>query len=175
MRTGDAVVIEDDRVLITGRLDADEINVGGNKVSAGVVRSVLQTHPRVAWAHVRGRKSPLVGNLVVAELTPGPPATVVLISGASRGLGLAMVTYLLAHDVKVAAFTARCAAGQAIQASSWEVLNSTGTLPRVIPQTGSCSTDSSHSSNDVTPPWNHQELWLSSDRKSASDWYLYSS
>lgn len=68
VRTGDAVVVEDGRVLITGRLNSDEINVGGAKVSAGVVRAVLQSHPAVAWAHVRGRKSPVVGNLVVAEV-----------------------------------------------------------------------------------------------------------
>lgn len=76
VRTGDAVVVEDDRVLITGRLNADEINVGGAKVSAGVVRSVLQAHPEVAWAHVRGRKAPLVGTIVVAD--------VVLTSGATE-------------------------------------------------------------------------------------------
>jgi acyl-coenzyme A synthetase/AMP-(fatty) acid ligase len=37
---------------------------------------VLTSHPDVAWAHVRGRKSPLVGNLVVAEvvLTSGETA-----------------------------------------------------------------------------------------------------
>jgi acyl-coenzyme A synthetase/AMP-(fatty) acid ligase len=75
VRTGDAVVIEDGRVLITGRTSADEINVGGSKVSAGVVRSVLQSHPDVVWAHVRGRKAPLVGTMVVAE--------VVLLSGAT--------------------------------------------------------------------------------------------
>ena len=68
VRTGDAVVIEDGRVLITGRTSADEINVGGAKVSAGVVRSVLQSHPDVVWAHVRGRKAPLVGTMVVAEV-----------------------------------------------------------------------------------------------------------
>ncbi|MCT2587186.1 AMP-binding protein [Actinophytocola sp. S1-96] len=68
VRTGDAVVIEDGRVLITGRLDSDEINVGGAKVSAGVVRDVLHSHPKVAWAHVRGRRSPLVGSLVVADV-----------------------------------------------------------------------------------------------------------
>lgn len=33
-----------------------------------------------------------------------PPSSVVLVSGASRGLGLAMVTDLLEHGVKVAAF-----------------------------------------------------------------------
>nr|WP_278257479.1 hypothetical protein [Nocardioides convexus] len=76
IRTGDAVVVEGDRVLITGRLNADEINVGGAKVSAGVVRSVLQAHPDVAWAHVRGRKAPLVGTIVVAD--------VVLTSGATE-------------------------------------------------------------------------------------------
>lgn len=66
--TGDAVVIEDGRVVITGRLNSDEINVGGAKVSAGVVRSVLQSHPDIAWASVRGRKSALVGSLVVADV-----------------------------------------------------------------------------------------------------------
>jgi acyl-coenzyme A synthetase/AMP-(fatty) acid ligase len=68
VRTGDAVVIEDGRVLITGRTSADEINDGGAKVSAGVVRSVLQSHPDVVWAHVRGRKAPLVGTMVVADV-----------------------------------------------------------------------------------------------------------
>lgn len=80
VRTGDAVVVEDGRVLITGRVDRDEINVGGSKVSAGVVRGVLQAHPDVAWAHVRGRKSPLVGSLVVAE--------VVLTSGSTTDDGI---------------------------------------------------------------------------------------
>ncbi len=70
--TGDAVVVEDGRVVITGRLNSDEINVGGSKVSAGVVRSVLLSHPDVAWAAVRGRKSALVGSLVVAEVVLRP-------------------------------------------------------------------------------------------------------
>ncbi|RZI85311.1 MAG: long-chain fatty acid--CoA ligase [Microbacterium sp.] len=75
--TGDAVTIEDGRVVITGRVSSDEINVGGAKVSAGVVRAVLQQHPDVAWAQVRGRKSPMVGNLVVADLVlvPGVEGT----------------------------------------------------------------------------------------------------
>ncbi|MCT2587185.1 SDR family NAD(P)-dependent oxidoreductase [Actinophytocola gossypii] len=38
------------------------------------------------------------------ELTPVPPATVALVSGASRGLGLAMVADLLERGVRVAAF-----------------------------------------------------------------------
>lgn len=76
VRTGDAVVVEDGRVYITGRVDKDEINVGGAKVSAGVVRNVLQDHPAVAWAHVRGRKAPLVGTMVVADVVLSGEATV---------------------------------------------------------------------------------------------------
>jgi acyl-CoA synthetase (AMP-forming)/AMP-acid ligase II len=72
VRTGDRAVIADGRVLITGRLDSDEINVGGAKVSAGIVRDVLQSHPDVAWANVRGRKAPMVGTIVVADVVLRP-------------------------------------------------------------------------------------------------------
>ena len=74
VRTGDAVRIEDGRVLVTGRLDRDELNVGGSKVSAGAVRDLLQSHPAIAWAAVRGRKAPLVGTMVVADVVAGPDA-----------------------------------------------------------------------------------------------------
>jgi acyl-coenzyme A synthetase/AMP-(fatty) acid ligase len=76
VRTGDAARIEDGRVLVTGRLDRDELNVGGSKVSAGAVRDLLQSHPEVAWAAVRGRKAPLVGTMVVAEVVAGQGAGV---------------------------------------------------------------------------------------------------
>jgi acyl-coenzyme A synthetase/AMP-(fatty) acid ligase len=66
--TGDRVEYDGERVLITGRLDTDEINVGGSKVSAGVVRGVLMAHPSVAWARVFARKAPLVGRMVAAEV-----------------------------------------------------------------------------------------------------------
>ncbi|GAB3844890.1 hypothetical protein GCM10029963_22370 [Micromonospora andamanensis] len=75
VRTGDRAQLVDDRVLITGRLDADEINVGGSKVSAGVVRDVLTAHPQVAWARVTGRRAPLLGHMVVAEVVPTGSAT----------------------------------------------------------------------------------------------------
>ena len=68
VRTGDRVVVDAGRVQITGRLDHDEINVGGAKVSAGVVRNVLQAHPSVSWAKVSGRKAPVVGRVVVADV-----------------------------------------------------------------------------------------------------------
>ncbi|WP_309232301.1 AMP-binding enzyme [Micromonospora tarensis] len=64
--------VSDDRVLITGRLDSDEINVGGSKVSAGVVRGVLAGHPAVAWARVTGRRAPVLGRMVVAEVVLAP-------------------------------------------------------------------------------------------------------
>ncbi|MFE6648137.1 AMP-binding protein [Nocardioides sp. NPDC057772] len=76
VRTGDAARIEDGRVLVTGRLDRDELNVGGSKVSAGSVRDLLQSHPDIAWASVRGRKAPLVGTMVVADVVAGPGSTV---------------------------------------------------------------------------------------------------
>ncbi|MFC0509139.1 AMP-binding protein [Micromonospora costi] len=72
VRTGDRVQVVDDRVLITGRLDSDEINVGGSKVSAGLVRDVLTAHPGVAWARVTGRRAPVLGRMVVAEVVPHP-------------------------------------------------------------------------------------------------------
>lgn len=68
LRTGDAAVVQGGRVLLVGRIDSDEINVGGAKVSASAVREVLLAHPDVAWAHVRGRKAPLVGTMVVARV-----------------------------------------------------------------------------------------------------------
>jgi acyl-CoA synthetase (AMP-forming)/AMP-acid ligase II len=72
VHTGDRVEFVDDRVLITGRLDTDEINVGGSKVSAGLVRNVLMDHPTVAWARVFARKAPLVGRMVAAEVVAVP-------------------------------------------------------------------------------------------------------
>lgn len=68
LRTGDRVEIVDERVLITGRIAQDEINVGGAKASAGQVRNVLQAHPDIAWASVKGRKAPIVGSMVTAQV-----------------------------------------------------------------------------------------------------------
>jgi acyl-CoA synthetase (AMP-forming)/AMP-acid ligase II len=68
VRTGDRVEIADGRVLITGRLDGDEINVGGTKVSAGMVRNVLLGHDRIQWVRVTGRRAPLVGRIVTADI-----------------------------------------------------------------------------------------------------------
>jgi acyl-coenzyme A synthetase/AMP-(fatty) acid ligase len=74
VRTGDRVEIVDGRVHIVGRLNSDEINVGGSKISAGLVRHALTAHPQVAWARVTSRKAPIVGRMVVAEVVLGPTA-----------------------------------------------------------------------------------------------------
>jgi acyl-CoA synthetase (AMP-forming)/AMP-acid ligase II len=75
LRTGDRVEVVDDRVLITGRAGSDEINVGGAKASAGTVRNVLLDHPAVSWAAVKGRKAPIVGTIVTAEVVTTEPVS----------------------------------------------------------------------------------------------------
>ncbi|MGD7705824.1 AMP-binding protein [Microlunatus sp. Y2014] len=72
LRTGDRVEVVDGRVLIVGRIASDEINVGGSKASAAEVRDVLLQHPWVRWAAVRGRKAPMVGTIVVADVVLDP-------------------------------------------------------------------------------------------------------
>ncbi|MEA5153649.1 AMP-binding protein [Raineyella sp.] len=74
LHTGDRVEIRAGRVLIVGRLATDEINVGGAKASVSAVRTVLLEHPAVAWAAVRGRRAPIVGQMVTAEVVLSPGA-----------------------------------------------------------------------------------------------------
>ncbi|MEO7000118.1 MAG: class I adenylate-forming enzyme family protein [Terracoccus sp.] len=75
LRTGDRAETVDGRVLITGRTASDEINVGGAKASAAAVRDVLQAHPAVVWAAVRGRRAPIVGQIVTADVVLSGEAT----------------------------------------------------------------------------------------------------
>lgn len=75
--TGDAVRFAGDRVEIVGREEGSIVNVGGAKVSTAEVAGVLLEHPKVAWCRVFGKRSPVVGELPVAE--------VALSHGASAG------------------------------------------------------------------------------------------
>lgn len=75
LRTGDRAEIIDGRVHITGRVASDEINVGGSKASAAAVRAVLLAHPAVLWAQVRGRRAPIVGNIVAADVVLDTPVS----------------------------------------------------------------------------------------------------
>ncbi len=65
--TGDRVVAQDGRYLFLGRRSG-LINVGGAKVQPEEVEAVLNRHPRVSMARVRGRPNPILGSLVVADV-----------------------------------------------------------------------------------------------------------
>jgi len=77
--TGDLVVRIGDRVMFSGRSD-DIINVGGFKVARVRVEEVLRTLVDIADVRVFGRRSPIAGNIVCAEIVPrsGRPENVVL-------------------------------------------------------------------------------------------------
>jgi len=74
--TGDLVQRHGERIFITGRAERGFINVGGTKVDAGDVESVLAAHPAVLWCRVRGVKSATTGQLVVATVLADPRADV---------------------------------------------------------------------------------------------------
>jgi acyl-CoA synthetase (AMP-forming)/AMP-acid ligase II len=70
--TGDRVKREEDRVRFLGRASGT-INVGGNKVQPEVVETKIKALPGVADARVFGRKNPMTGMLVAAEIEPREP------------------------------------------------------------------------------------------------------
>jgi len=65
--TGDLVELRGDRYYFVGRRDG-VINVGGAKVYPEEVEAILNRHPRVQMSLVRGRKNPLIGAIVVADI-----------------------------------------------------------------------------------------------------------
>lgn len=69
--TGDRVESDGTRVRFVGRLNG-AINVGGDKVFPEAVERVLMSHPSVAAAVVRGKKSAFSGALVEALVVPAP-------------------------------------------------------------------------------------------------------
>jgi O-succinylbenzoic acid--CoA ligase len=77
LRTGDLGALDEEgRLTVTGR-KADTIVTGGENVAPSEVEAVLEAHPGVAEALVRGRPDPQWGDAVVA--------TVVLESGSAAG------------------------------------------------------------------------------------------
>ncbi len=69
--SGDWVANDGRRVRFLGRRSG-AINVGGDKVFPESVERVLTAHPAVFSATVRGRKSPITGALVEAEVVLAP-------------------------------------------------------------------------------------------------------
>jgi acyl-CoA synthetase (AMP-forming)/AMP-acid ligase II len=65
--THDLVELRGDRYHFIGRRDGT-INVGGLKVHPEEVEAVINRHPSVQMSLVHGRKSPITGALVVADV-----------------------------------------------------------------------------------------------------------
>lgn len=66
--TEDLVDIRNDRVVVIGRAAGGIVNVGGQKVFTRTVEQVLQRHPNVAWCKVFGKRAPITGSIVAAQL-----------------------------------------------------------------------------------------------------------
>lgn len=70
--TGDRVEVRGDRAYILGREAGSLINVGGAKVLCRDVEAALLGHPEVVWCRVYGRRSPVTGELVCADVVRAP-------------------------------------------------------------------------------------------------------
>lgn len=71
--TGDMVEVRGDRYYFVGRREGI-INVGGQKVHPEEVEAIINQHPAVRMTRVWGRRSPITGAIVVADIvlrTPG--------------------------------------------------------------------------------------------------------
>ncbi len=71
--TGDMVERCGDRYYFVGRRSG-VINVGGRKIHPEEVEAVINQHPDVRMARVRGRPSPITGALLVADIVVRPGA-----------------------------------------------------------------------------------------------------
>jgi acyl-coenzyme A synthetase/AMP-(fatty) acid ligase len=65
--TGDMVERKGERYFFIGR-DGGIINVGGLKINPEEVEAVINRHPGVRMSRVSGRKSPITGAIVIAEV-----------------------------------------------------------------------------------------------------------
>jgi acyl-coenzyme A synthetase/AMP-(fatty) acid ligase len=70
--TRDLIVARGDRLFFAGRSDG-VINVGGLKVNPLEVEDVVSRHPRVAQARVAAKRSPIIGQVIVADVVPREP------------------------------------------------------------------------------------------------------
>lgn len=69
INTGDIVDIKCDRVFFKGR-ESGSLNVGGNKVMPEEVEQVINLIEEVELSRVFGKKNPMLGTLVSAEIVP---------------------------------------------------------------------------------------------------------
>jgi acyl-coenzyme A synthetase/AMP-(fatty) acid ligase len=68
--TGDMVELRGTRYYFTGRRSG-VINVGGLKIHPEEVEAVINRHPAVRLSRVSGRRSPITGAIVIAEVVLG--------------------------------------------------------------------------------------------------------
>jgi acyl-CoA synthetase (AMP-forming)/AMP-acid ligase II len=99
--TGDLVVLRDQRYHFVGRRGGI-INVGGLKVHPEEVEAVINRHPDVHISLVHGRKNPITGAIVVADVVPKASSIDILESTKLRDAILAFCRASLA-DYKVPA------------------------------------------------------------------------
>jgi len=71
--TGDLVKIDGERFFIIGR-ESGIINVGGDKVNPEYVRQILLTHPNIDQVSIYGKKNPITGMVLVADIQLKPNA-----------------------------------------------------------------------------------------------------
>ena len=71
MDTGDLVELRNDRYHFIGRSQGI-INIGGLKVNPEEVEAVLNYHPAVEMSLVQGRRNPITGALVIADIVIKP-------------------------------------------------------------------------------------------------------
>lgn len=69
--TGDMVELRGDRYHFVGRREGI-INVGGQKVHPEEIEAIINQHPAVQMSRVRGRRSPITGAIVVADILLRP-------------------------------------------------------------------------------------------------------
>jgi acyl-coenzyme A synthetase/AMP-(fatty) acid ligase len=67
INSGDIVDVKNDRVLFMGR-DSGSLNVGGNKVMPEEVEQVLNNIDKVQLSKVYGKKNPILGTVVTADI-----------------------------------------------------------------------------------------------------------
>ncbi|WP_369199228.1 hypothetical protein [Streptomyces sp. PU-14G] len=92
--TGDLVRLADGRVHVTGRVGV-YVNVGGMKANPYRVTQVLQQHEEVLAARAYGMRSPVLGQVVAADVVPrGAPEPRQLVAALKRYTG----TVLEAHE-----------------------------------------------------------------------------
>jgi acyl-coenzyme A synthetase/AMP-(fatty) acid ligase len=65
--TTDMVERQGERFYFVGRRDG-VINVGGQKVHPEEIEAVINRHPKIRMSLVKGRRSPIIGAIVVAEI-----------------------------------------------------------------------------------------------------------